>query len=94
MVKVVKAFKPYLVGFDVIAYVPNAIVKDIFRQTKTIGWRCRWIDQVQEFNIIIQITKLVRGHGLVKLMATSNLEATQVNQVDGEQSQVSIKRCP
>ena len=74
LVKVVKSFWPYLVGAEVIAYVPNAAVKDIFRQFETTGRRCCWINQIQEFNIDIQITNLVRGQGLAKLMAEINME--------------------
>lgn len=44
IVKAVKFFRPYLVGANVIAYVPNAAVKDIFRQTKTTRRRCTWIN--------------------------------------------------
>ena len=40
--------------------------------------RCRWINRIQEFNIDIQITKLVRGQGLEKLMAQYNLDANQI----------------
>lgn len=88
-----KSFRPYLVGVTVIAYVPNAIVKDIFGQSKTTGRRCSWINQIQEFNIDLQTTNLVRGQGLAKLMAESNLEAAQVNQVELEDVQISIERC-
>lgn len=41
--------------------------------------RCRWINKIQEFNIDVQITKLIRGQGLAKLMAQSNLDANHVN---------------
>lgn len=61
LVKAVKSFRLYLVGATVIAYVPNAVVKDIFRQSQATRRRCRWINQIQEFNIDIQITRLVRG---------------------------------
>lgn len=30
LVKAIKTFRPYLVGVEIIAYVPNTIVKDIF----------------------------------------------------------------
>lgn len=89
-----ESFRPYLVGTTVIAYVPNVVVKDIFRQSETTGRRCKWINQIQEFKIDLQITKLVRGQGLAKLMAKSNLEATRVNQVELEDVQISIERCP
>lgn len=81
LVKAVKAFRCYLVGASVIAFVPSAAVKDIFSQQEVSGRRCRWINRIQEFNIDIQITKLVRGQGLAKLMAESNLEANQINMI-------------
>lgn len=80
LMKVVKAFRCYLMGAIVIAFVPSAAVKDIFSQQEVFGTRCRWINRIQEFNIDIQITKLVRGQGLEKLMAQSNLDANQINQ--------------
>lgn len=61
LVKVVKNFKTYLMGARIIAYVPSAEVKDIFIQQEVIGRRCRWINRMQEFNIDVQITKLVKG---------------------------------
>jgi hypothetical protein len=76
-----KYFRCYLVGATVIVFVPSAVVKDIFSQHEVSGRRCRWINMIQEFNIDIQITKLVRGQGLAKLMAQSNLDANQINLV-------------
>lgn len=94
LIKVVKFFRSYLVGVEVVAYVANAIVKDIFRQSEVTGRRCRWINQVQEFNINIQITKIVRGQGLFKLMVESNLEVSQVNNVSLEDVVISIEQVP
>ena len=73
--------------------LPLRTYLDNLKPFETTGRRCRWINQIQEFNIDVQITKLVRGQGLAKLMAESNLEAVQVHQVDGDQN-VSIERCP
>ena len=73
MVKAIKAFRCYLVGAIVIAFVPNVVVKDIFYQQEVSGRRCRWINRIQEFDIEIQITKLVRGQ--------SHLDANQINVV-------------
>ena len=82
LVKYVKAFRCYLVGSIVIAFVPNTTIKDIFSQQEVLGKRCRWINRIQEINIEIQITKLVRGQGLAKLMAQSNIDANQINIVN------------
>lgn len=69
LVRSVKSFRPYLVGAQIVAYVPNATTKDILRQSEVIGKICQWINRIQEFNIEIQITKLIRGQGLAELMA-------------------------
>jgi len=53
LVREVKSFRPYLVGSQVIAYVPHAAIKDIFTQQEVTGRRCRWINKLQEFNIEI-----------------------------------------
>ena len=58
--------------------------KDIFSQQEVSGRRCRWINRIHEFDIKIQITKLVRGQGLAKLMAQSNLDANQINMVTND----------
>ena len=84
LVKVVKAFRCYLVGAIVIAFVPSATLKDMFSQQEVSGRRCRWINRIQEFNIDIQITKLVRGQGLAKLMTETNLDANQINFIEEE----------
>ena len=46
LVKVVKAFRCYLVGTIVIAFVPSVVVKDIFSQQEVSGRRCRWINKI------------------------------------------------
>ncbi|XP_059075423.1 uncharacterized protein LOC131875342 [Cryptomeria japonica] len=64
-------------------------------QSETTGRRCRWINKIQEFNIDIQITKLVRGTGLAKLMAEENLEVAQINTLfDSKDIICSLQRTP
>lgn len=77
--KAIKKIRSYLVGAKVIDYVPNAAVKDIFVQIEIMSRRCRWINKIQDLNIDIQITKLVKGMGLEKLMVEENLEDAHVN---------------
>lgn len=69
-------------GANVIAFIPNVAVKDIFSQQEVSGRRYRWINRIQEFNIDVQIAKLVRGQGLAKIMAETNLEENYINQLD------------
>lgn len=46
LVKVVKAFRCYLVGAIVVAFVPNTVVKDIFSQQEVSSKRCRLINRI------------------------------------------------
>lgn len=91
LVKAVKAFRPYIVGAKVVAYVPHAAAKDILTQSGVTGKRCKWINKIQEFDLEIQITKLVRGHGLTKLMADINIEANQICNIEEEDVIASIE---
>ena len=68
LVNIVKTFRCYLVNATVVAFVPTATVKNIFSQQEISRRRCRWVNRIQEFNIDIQVTKLVRGQRLAKLM--------------------------
>ena len=93
--KFVKAFICCPVGAIVIAFVPNAPIKDLFSQKEVSGRRCRWINRIQKFNIEIQITKLVRGQGLAKVMAQSNLDANKINVItdDFKSESCDINHC-
>lgn len=79
LVKEVKSFRSYLMSAVAVSFVPSAAIKDIFSQQEISGRRCKWINRIQEFNIDIHITKLVRGQDLAKLMAETNLEENQIN---------------
>lgn len=95
LVKAVKSFRPYLVSAQIVAYVPHAIVKDILSQSEVTGKRCRWINKIQEFDLEIKNTKLVRGLGLAKIMTESNLLNVEVNNVEVDNNLVtSIERQP
>ncbi|KAH9322075.1 hypothetical protein KI387_016714, partial [Taxus chinensis] len=50
--------------------------------------RCRWVKKLQEYDMDIQTTKLVRGLGLAKLMAERNLQTMEVNEVEEERADV------
>eukprot|EP00253_Pinus_taeda_P034351 PITA_34351 len=61
------------------AYVPNAAVKDVLVQDDPEGRRGKWIAALLEYDIEIKPTKLVKGQGLAKLMAESDLHALDIN---------------
>ncbi|KAH9303251.1 hypothetical protein KI387_014834, partial [Taxus chinensis] len=52
---------------------------------------CRWVKKLQEYDMDIQTTMLVRGLGLAKLMAERNLQNVEVNQLEEERVDVLAK---
>jgi hypothetical protein len=79
MVKALKAFRTYVLHSKIITYVPTSVVKDILVQPDSDGKRGRWLAKIQEFDLEIKPTKLIKGKGLSKLLAESNLRALDVN---------------
>jgi ribonuclease HI len=91
LVKAIKDFRVYILHSHVIAYVPNTVVKDILTQDNPDGRRGKWIAVILEYDIEIKPTKLIKGQGLAKLMAESNLHALDINFLDvaGEQGEMA-----
>eukprot|EP00253_Pinus_taeda_P019583 PITA_19583 len=85
LVKAIKDFKVYILYSHVIAYVPNAVVKDILTQEGIEGKRGKWIANILEYDIEIKPTKLIKGQGLAKLMTETNSQALDINELDNEQ---------
>ena len=84
LVKAIKDFRIYILYSHVIAYVPNAVVKDILTQEGLEGKRGKWIASILEYDIEIKPTKLIKGQGLAKLMSETNFQALDINQLDNE----------
>lgn len=59
--------------------MPNAEVKEVLVQNDPEGRRGRWITTLLEYDLEIKPTKLIKGQGLAKLMAESNLHAQDIN---------------
>ena len=81
MVKALKYFRVYILHSQIIAYVPNIVVKDILSQDPD-GKRGKWIVVILEYDLEIKPTKLIKGQGLAQLMDESNLQALEINMVD------------
>jgi len=77
LVKGLAHFRPYFWNSHIIAYVPHPMVKDILVQKDCNGTRGSWITKIQEYDLEVRPTKLVRGQGLAKLMAKKNLETVE-----------------
>eukprot|EP00253_Pinus_taeda_P004841 PITA_04841 len=84
LVKAIKDFRIYILYSHVIAYVPNAVVKDILTQEGLEGKRGKWIASILEYDIEIKPTKLIKGQGLAKQISETNFQALDINQLDDE----------
>ena len=79
MVKALKYFRTYVLHSKIIAYVPTSVVKDILVHLDSDGRRGRRLAKIQEFDLKVKPTKLIKGQGLAKLMAESNLKELGIN---------------
>ena len=96
LVKALKIFRIYVLHSKVIAYVPNAAIKDVLTQPSSEGKRGKWIAKIMEYDVDIRPTKLVKGQGLAKLLAESNCEALGLHlmeeQPTQEENQAELKK--
>jgi hypothetical protein len=94
MVKALKAFRTYVLHSKIIAYVPTSSVKDILVQPdsdrKRGRWLGRWLAKIQEFDLEVKPTKLIKGQGLAKLLAESNLKALDINCLQGSDEDTDL----
>ena len=79
MVKALKAFRTYVLHSKIIEYVPTSYVKDILVQPDSDGKRGQWLAKIQDFDLEIKPTKLIKTQGLAKLLAESNIRALDIN---------------
>ena len=69
----------YVFQSHITAYVPTAAVKDILIQGDSEGKRGRWIAKIQEYDLDIRPTKLIKGQGLAKMLSESNHQSLGIN---------------
>jgi hypothetical protein len=80
LVKSLKHFQTY-VGYNKIkAFVPYLAVKDVLSRQDFLGSRGKWVSQIQEYDLEIKPTKIIRVQVLAKMMTESNQEAIEVVQ--------------
>ena len=89
LVKALKFFRIYVLHSKVVAYVPNAAVKEILAQPDTEGKRGKWIAKVMEYDMEKWPTKLIKGQGLAKLLTESNCQVLNLH-IMAEQSAQSV----
>jgi hypothetical protein len=79
MVKALKALRTYMLHSKIISYIPTSSVKDILVQLDSDGRRGRWLAKIQEFDLEVKPTNLVKGQGLAKLLTELNFRALRIN---------------
>jgi hypothetical protein len=72
LVKAIKDSIVYILHSHTIAYIPNAVVKDILTQDNPDGRRGKWILVILEYDIEIKPTKMIKGQGVRKIGPRSN----------------------
>jgi hypothetical protein len=82
MVKALTAFRTYVLHSKVISYVPTSSIKDILVQLDSDGRRGQWLAKIQEFDLEVKPTKLVKVQGLDTLLAESNFRAFEINHLE------------
>jgi hypothetical protein len=86
LVKSLQHFRNY-VGYNKIkAYVPYPAVKDVLSQQDCMGTRGKWVSNIQEYDLEIKPTKIIKGQGLAQMLTGSNQQAIQT----GENEQVNV----
>ena len=68
LIKPLKHFRTYLGYSKIIGYVPHAVVKDIMSQQDCLGIRGKWVSKIQEYDLEIKPTKLIKGQGLANML--------------------------
>jgi hypothetical protein len=86
LVKSLKHFRNYVDYNNIKAYVPYPIVKYVLSQQDCMGTRGKWVSKIQEYDLEIKPTKIVKGQGLSQMLTESNQETIQM----GEKEQINM----
>jgi hypothetical protein len=79
LVKSLKAFKDYILHSKILSYVPTGTIKDILTQPDSERRGGKWLAKIQEYDVEIKPTNLVKGQGLAKLLVESNYKVLDLN---------------
>ena len=86
LIKVVKKFYHYILRSKVYAIVPNPMVKTLLMQNELSEKRGKCMEILQDFYLEIQSMKLLRGHGLMKMIANNKIGNEKEFKFDDETS--------
>ena len=72
LVKSLKHFRTYIGYSKGVGYAHHVAVKDILSQQDCLGIRGKWVSKIQEYDLKIKPTKLIKGQCLAKMMTKGN----------------------
>ena len=72
LIKSLKHFRTYVGYSKIIRYEPHAAAKDIMSQQDCLGIRGKWVSKIQEYDLEIKPTKLIKGQGVAKMLTQGN----------------------
>jgi hypothetical protein len=74
--------RTYVGYFKVIAYVPHSVVKGLLAQQDCLGVRGKWVSKIQEYDLEIEPTMIMKGHGLEMMLVEGSEKALGMNCFD------------
>jgi hypothetical protein len=72
LVKFLKHFRVYIGYSKVVGYVSHSAIKDILGKQDCLGVRGKWVSKIQEYDLEIKPTKLIKGQGLAQMLTNGN----------------------
>jgi hypothetical protein len=86
LVKSLRHLRNYVGYNNIKVYVPYPTVKDVLSQQDCMGTRGKWVSKIQEYDLDIKPTKIVKGQGLAQMLTGRNKKAIQMK----ENEQVNV----
>jgi len=65
-------FQNYILNSHDISYIPSSLVKILLNQQLREGKWANWMEKIQEYDIEIKTSKVVKGLGLCKVIANND----------------------
>lgn len=69
----------YVLESEITTFVPTIAIKEILVQGDREGKRSRWMAKIQEYEIELKPTKIIKGQGLANILSKSNFQALGIN---------------
>ena len=78
--KSLKHFRPFLLKTHTKIIVPYSVVKKLLIQREVGEKRANWVTSLQEYDVEIHPTKIVKGQGLCKMLTGASHTSTEEDQ--------------